>query len=73
MSCEGKNRNRTNFNHFIILHCLQILVQSLHDVTLNKLMQLQQFAATIVANCPGISGTVLDFLPVSRKGPLNLL
>ena len=27
----------------------------------------------IVANCPGISGTVPDFLPVSRKGPENLL
>ena len=28
---------------------------------------------SIVANCPGISGTVPDFLPVSRKGPENLL
>ena len=27
----------------------------------------------IVANCPGISGTVPNFLPVSRKGPENLL
>ena len=27
---------------------------------------------SIVANCPGISGTVPDFLPVSRKGPENL-
>ena len=30
-------------------------------------------ADCIVANCPGISGTVPDFLPVSRKGPENLL
>ena len=27
----------------------------------------------IVANCPGISGTVPDILPVSRKGPESLL
>ena len=28
---------------------------------------------SIVANCPGISRTVPNFLPVSRKGPENLL
>ena len=28
---------------------------------------------SIVATCPGISGTVPNFLPVSRKGPENLL
>ena len=38
----------------------------------NKIILVIVGANSIVANCPGISGTVPDFLPVSRKGPKNL-
>ena len=49
------------------------VIHSSHNDSNCVLFQVNLNDVFIVANCPGISRIVPNFLPVSRKGPENLL